>query len=192
MGTNEYLSIDAYTDYFKRIVEKEIVISPYDDESYFNYTKLNYSRFNRWMKKGVLSEEQRQVLQSINQPITLVVITEPWCGDAAHITPFCFKLAEENKQICVRIQLRDSGSEMERYLTGSSRSIPIVICRNERNVELFHWGPRPKACQLLADELKSKDTPFEAVKIALQQWYNADQGTSFLNEFIPLLEGHVL
>jgi hypothetical protein len=191
MDINGSLSIEGYTNYFTNIVERKLIISPYDDEAFYHYTVLNYSRFNRWIKKGSIHEAHKAFMQSITEKISLIVISEPWCGDAAHIVPFCFKLAQENKNIAVRIQLRDSDSEIDNYLTGTSRSIPVIICRNEAGKDLFHWGPRPKACQQLADELKRVETPIEEVKIALQHWYNSDQGTSFVNEFVDLLKQHV-
>ena len=191
MDINGSLSIEGYTNYFSNIVERKLIISPYDDEGFYHYTVLNYSRFNRWIKKGTIHEVHKAFMQSIAEPISFIIISEPWCGDAAHSVPFCLKLAQENKNISVHIQLRDSDSEIDHYLTGTSRSIPIIICRNEADKDLFHWGPRPKACQQLADELTCLKTPSEDVKIALQHWYNSDQGTSFTNEFVYLLKQHV-
>jgi hypothetical protein len=47
---------------------------------------------------------------------------------------------------------------MERYLTGSARSIPIVIVLDEDWHEIGHWGPRPAALQAWMMEAR-KTTP---------------------------------
>ncbi len=51
------------------------------------YAKLNWSRMNRWLKVGTLSDEIKETLSKVDTVQHWVVITEPWCGDAAHIAP---------------------------------------------------------------------------------------------------------
>lgn len=180
------MTVTNYINYFEQIVKEEISSAPYDQEIFLHYTKLNYQRHNRWMKLGVLSRDLRTILKTIDRKIELVIITEPWCGDAAHSLPFLLKMASENDSIHVTIQLRDNASEIAEYTTNGSRSIPKVIARDSNQRDLFNWGPRPKECQKLRDALIRADYPPDEVKIQLQQWYNTDKGKSLQREFASL------
>jgi hypothetical protein len=64
---------------------------------------------NRWDKQLKLDESLVLQIKQIVSPQLWIIITEPWCGDAAHIVSFLIKLAEQNDQISYRIELRDSG-----------------------------------------------------------------------------------
>lgn len=77
----------AYTAEFDRILNNPAPPAPYDKADYLNYTKLNASRMRRWLRKGVLSEELAKAIADIKTAQQWIVITEPWCGDAAHSIP---------------------------------------------------------------------------------------------------------
>lgn len=183
MNYAEYLSL------FDPIVDGTNKCSPYDDPNFVEYTKLNQSRMNRWQKKGELTQESISTIQSITLPQTWVVITEPWCGDASHIVPFIAKMANLNTQIDLEIQLRDAAdSEIMSYLTNGSRSIPILVARNEFGKDLFVWGPRQKPCQDLFSELRDKGVDPQERKIEIQNWYNRDQGQTIQKEIVQLIK----
>src|SRR5690606_37230624 len=102
------------------------------------------------------------------------VITEPWCGDAAHSVPFIQLAAQLNPLITVEYELRDSEPfRINDYLTGGSKSIPKLIIRDDQGNDLATWGPRPVECQKLFDQLKIDQADFETQKTSLQHWYNA-------------------
>ncbi|NJX17534.1 thioredoxin family protein [Tamlana crocina] len=84
------MTFEQYSSYFEtiKITPLEEQEKPYDNPDYLDYTKLNWSRMNRWLKTGKITEELKNTLQQIYKPQHWIVITEPWCGDAAHITPF--------------------------------------------------------------------------------------------------------
>ena len=54
-------------------------------KDYQPYIPLNKSRFLRIVKQGVIYQELTEVIRSINEKQDWVIITEPWCGDAAHL-----------------------------------------------------------------------------------------------------------
>jgi hypothetical protein len=171
------MTFEAYLAYFDEILNGNTVQKPYDDPHFVEYTKLNHSRQSRWLKKGVISDETKNIIQSISQKQNWVLITEPWCGDAAHSVPFIAKMAELNPVITLKIQLRDSEeSEIDGYLTNGGKSIPKLIVRDGEGNDLFVWGPRPEACQVEFSALKASGVSFEEQKIGLQKWYNDDQG----------------
>lgn len=184
MTWNEYL------EYFKEIVDGDERQAPYDDEEYYQYTKLNKSRNNRWLKQSPLTEATTQFMkQGVQARQHWIVITEPWCGDAAHIVPVLYLMSELNDNIQFSIQLRDKDSEIDKYLTNGTKSIPILIVRDANDNDLFHWGPRSKEGTELFNELKEKNADFEAQKIALQDFYNKDKGKGVQDEVVELLKG---
>lgn len=184
------MDFTSYLDYFQNIIENQDENLPelYQNPEYFEYTKLNWSRMNRWLKTGKLLDETKAKLKSITTPQNWIVITEPWCGDASHIVPFIELMANENKLISVSYELRDSEPfRIDHYLTNGSKSIPIVIVQDAKGNDLAVWGPRPQECQAIFMSEKDKGADLEALKITLQKWYNADKGEKIQQEIIVLL-----
>jgi hypothetical protein len=178
-----------YLDLFQNIINGNIVSPPYNDPHYFEYTKLNLSRQNRWLKTGNLNEELINILHGIKEPLKWILITEPWCGDASHSVPFIAMLSEASDFIDLEIQLRDAEySEIANYLTNGSKSIPILIVRNSEGKDVFTWGPRTVKCQDLYNTLKAQQMPFDDLKKALQEWYNKDKGQNIQEELVLLLK----
>ncbi len=179
-----------YLEKFDEIITASTPAPPYDNPLYFDYLKLNQKRQNRWLKLGVIRNELIDLVQHIYYKQTWLLITEPWCGDAAHSVPFIYKLAKNNPLISLRIVWRDSTPFLiDDYLTNGGKAVPKLIIRNEAEEDLAVWGPRPKPCQNIFLALKEKGADFEEQKITLQNWYNADKGQTLQDEFIPILRG---
>lgn len=168
---------ESYLLHFDNILSSHWNEAPYNDSHFIHYVKMNKSRQDRWMKNADLTPETKHFMQSWDLPTRWIVITEPWCGDAAHVLPFLFKMCELNVHISMEIQLRDgSDSEIEKYLTNGGKAIPILIVRDLQGNDLFHWGPRPKACQEMVDLTKNSGASQEELMNAIQQWYNKNKG----------------
>lgn len=183
------MDFSTYTQYFQDILTNPQPDAPYDNPDYFNYTKLNWSRTNRWLKHGELLPEVKEAVSGITNKQNWIVITEPWCGDAAHIVPFIHMISELNPLISIDYELRDSEPfRINDYLTNGGKSIPKLIIRDEDGNDLATWGPRPSATQLLYDELKEKNANFEEIKTALQKWYNENHGVAIQQELSELLK----
>ncbi len=183
------MNYTAYKQLFDKILDNPNPAHPYDDAMYLDYTRLNRSRMNRWDKQLVLDENLVSRIKQITTPQHWIIITEPWCGDAAHIVPFLVRLVEQNNLITHDLQLRDSEPFLiESYLTKGTKGIPKFIVRDENGRDLFDWGPRPKGAQELQDTMKAGNADFETTKIALQNWYNKDKGVSLCNELTALFE----
>ncbi|HRN55185.1 MAG TPA: thioredoxin family protein [Agriterribacter sp.] len=177
------MNYTGYKQLFDEILSVPNPASPYDNDIYLDYTRLNRSRMKRWDKQPVPDENLVSRITQVASPQHWVIITEPWCGDAAHIVPFLIKLAEQNNLISYDIQLRDSEPFLiENYLTNGTRGIPKLIVRDESGNDIFNWGPRPKGAQELLDKMKADNADFETIKIALQNWYNQDKGLSLCRE----------
>ena len=182
MNFNEYLT------YFKDLLDNTTPVAPYDDEEYQQYTKLNWSRTNRWLKKADIDPGVQERFEQINQPQEWIVITEPWCGDAAQCMPFIHLMAEMNPLITLRIVLRDQPPFLiEEYLTNGSKSIPKLIIRNAEGQDIGVWGPRPAPAQALFEKLQAETEDFEVIKETIQKWYNTDGGKTIQQEIVALL-----
>jgi len=185
------MTFQDYLDYFRSIIDKsnEEQAAPYDNPDYIEYTRMNWSRMNRWLKTGKLSEELTAIVKGIKEPQNWIVITEPWCGDAAHSVPFFHMLGELNPLVRVDYELRDSEPfRINDYLTAGSKSIPKIIFRDAAGRDLATWGPRPAGCQEIYARLTAEKADFETVKTEIQKWYNGDKGVEIQQELKERVE----
>lgn len=179
----EKIQLTEYLNRFQTILTQAKPEAPYDSPDYIDYTKLNLSRMKRWLTKMDINEELQEIIKNISGKQHWIIITEPWCGDAAHSVPFMIRLAELNPNITYELQYRDSEPFLiEEYLTKGTRSIPKLIVRDESGEDLFTWGPRPGGAQELLTSLQANEADMEDMIMALQQWYNLDKGASFQQE----------
>lgn len=184
------MNFQEYSTYFESILKKAETEPqpPYDNPEYLEYTKLNWSRMNRWFKTVKISEELLETIKEINKPQHWIVITEPWCGDAAHNIPFIEMVANLNPLISISYELRDTEPFLiDQYLTNGTKSIPKLIIRDEQGNDLVTWGPRPRNCQKMYADLVSENADFERVKTEIQNWYNANKGVDIQNELKELI-----
>lgn len=184
------MNFQAYRQLFEKILNTplENQTAPYNNTDYLNYTKLNWSRMNRWLQTAKLNPTLIETIKNIQEPQTWIIITEPWCGDAAHNVPFIEMLAALNPLITTHYELRDSEPfTIEKYLTNGSKSIPKLIIRNKDGEDIDVWGPRPNDCQLLYNNLTNQKATFDTIKIELQNWYNQNKGKDLQNELAELL-----
>jgi hypothetical protein len=179
------MNYQAYQHLFDQILSSPPVTYPYTDPTYWQYTKLNQVRMKRWDKQLSLNGELSEAIKSLTKSQHWIIITEPWCGDAAHIIPFLIRLAGLNERVTYDIQLRDSPPFLiESYLTSGSKSIPKLVVQNQHGSDTFCWGPRPRPAQLLVDRLKASGPDKDAISTALQQWYNQNKGLSLCEELL--------
>ena len=159
-------------------------------EALAEYTKLNDRRMKRWDKTLKVSEDALQNIQKFNKKTTWLVLTESWCGDAAHVIPVINKVAELNDNIDLRLVLRDENPDlMDAFLTNGGKSIPkLIAVDNQSGNVLNTFGPRPNtATQLVGDYKAKHGTITPEFKQDLQVWYNKDKGQSAVEELVKLL-----
>lgn len=158
------------------------------DSLYPEYLPINFQRLRRGLKQAYLSEKLLTHIQHLNRPLHWLVLTEPWCGDAAQSLGFlnAVEKASEGK-IKLGLLYRDENLElMDQFLTNGGRSIPKLIQFDKDFNVTGSWGPRPKAAQELVLEMKSADEPYAD---ALHRWYAKDKNQSIDREIIDLLAG---
>ena len=144
----------------------------------------------RWDKTIKISKETQQKISEFNQKMTLLIITESWCGDAAHVIPALNKMAELNPNIDVKLVLRDENLElMDMFLTKGGRAIPkVIMIDDETGAVLSTYGPRPSEASSYVNRFVAKNgslTP--EFKEDLQHWYNGDKGQNIIKDVIEIL-----
>ncbi len=184
------INYQDYRNLVTKLVEENSTTGNEKTETLVNYTRLNDKRMKRWDKTIKLSEEAKVKIQSFNKNITWLVITESWCGDAAHVMPVINKVAALNATIDYRIVLRDENDElMNKFLTNGGRAIPKLIMIDNTTGEVVNtFGPRPSVATNMVNVYKAEHgqlTP--EFKEDLQRWYNKDKGQSIVEDLLDLL-----
>jgi len=118
----------------------------------------------------------------------LLALTEDWCGDAVNALPLLARLVEQVPSFDLRLLGRDANPDlMDSHLTGSSRSIPVVMVLDERLLEQGWWGPRPGPLQAWfqgeGQALEKKERYRQ-----MRQWYARDRGATILDEVLGIAE----
>ena len=189
--TNCY-TYEAYKTLVAELVSQGKTSGPEQREDLIHYTELNAKRMKRVEKTTVLTEEVKANLLKLSQPLTWLVISEAWCGDAAQIVPVIGKIAAETKHLDLKIILRDEHLDiMDQYLTNGGRSIPKLICLDDQHREVFTWGPRPKTIQQVVIDTKSEGITDHGILVErIQNAYNQDRSTSIQQELSELMSLH--
>jgi hypothetical protein len=177
----------AYNDLIESLLQENKTTGPNQSEAMINYTQMNQKRMKRWFKTLKLSEEIKG-LNIDGQNQKWLIITEGWCGDAAHNIPAIELIARE-LGIETRYVLRDENPEIiDAYLTNGGRAIPKLIAVDSDYNDLFTWGPRPKECQELYLSLKENGSDWNVILEKVQKWYNTNKSEMLQQEFTQLLK----
>jgi hypothetical protein len=190
---NYYLSksmdYSAYWNLFETLVAEGKSTWPEDNDEIIQYTKLNFQRSRRVHKQFIISPELSDIILGLKSPITILAITEPWCGDAAQNLPVFAEIEKKNKLLNLRLVLRDENSDlMNSFLTNGSKSIPKIIVLDGENAIKGTWGPRPQNAQALVMSIKKEGKLSNPeMYIKLQTWYNENANHDLQKEIISLI-----
>ena len=186
---NTYTYLE-YRDLVKDLLAEGKSTGPEQSDYILNYSKLNNSRMKRLDKTTKISDETAQEIQKLATSQTWLVLTEVWCGDAAQNLPVIHKMAELNKNINLKLVLRDENlALMDLFLTNGGRSIPKLIALDADNNVIDTWGPRPKVATKMVADYKEKHGSLDPqFKEYLQVWYNKDKGLSTQEDFVSLIK----
>ncbi|WP_431133567.1 thioredoxin family protein [Psychroserpens mesophilus] len=184
------MSYQNYRLLVNDLVEKGSTTGNEKTEELANYTMLNDRRMKRWDKTIKISETIKNKLSGFKGNMTWLLITESWCGDAAHVVPVIHKMAELSENIDLKLVLRDENEAlMDQFLTNGGRAIAKLIMIDNASGEVIHtFGPRPSEATQLVNDYKAKHgklTP--EFKEDLQVWYNKDKGQNIINDIMSLL-----
>ena len=157
---------------------------------YLNYSKLGNARMKRLDKKFHLSDRAGDKIRKSTKKLTWLVLTEGWCGDAAHALPIINKIAETSENIELKVVLRDENlALMDEFLTNGGRSIPkLIVLDTETHKVLDAWGPRPSEATKMVNEYKKIHGSLDAnFKEDLQVWYNKNNGENIETDILNLI-----
>jgi hypothetical protein len=185
----EGMSYSAYRQLIDELREKDQTTGDNHSEEFLKYTDLNITRMNKWDKHFELALEQKQSLPATLQAQKWLVISEAWCGDAAHVVPIIAKLADAIPEVELRIVLRDENLElMDAFLTNGGRSIPKAILLDANFEVIETYGPRPKEAQELMLDLKSEGAEKSEINQKLQVWYARNKGQAIAEELLDSIK----
>lgn len=188
-GLKKAISYASYRKLISDLIASGKSSGPIQSEDLLNYSKLNDRRMTRLDKTIQLSQETLLGLKKIDKPITCLVLTEGWCGDAAQTLPVISKIADESDLITLKIIFRDEHEQlMSQFLTNGGKSIPKLLVLNSENKVLDTWGPRPNTATKMVQDYKNKYGQLDAAfKQQLQVWYNKDKGVNIQVDMLGLL-----
>jgi len=184
------ISYQNYRVLVKDLVTKESTTGNEKTEALINYTMLNDRRMKRWDKTLKITEIVKENVSNLEVNQTWLVLTESWCGDAAHLMPVINKVAALNKNIDFKVVLRDENEAlMNKFLTNGGQSIPKLIMIDNITGEVKNtFGPRPTEATKLVNDYKAKHgklTP--EFKEDLQGWYNKNKGQNAIEDLVSLI-----
>ena len=189
-GLENSMSYDAYRNLMIQLAEEEDTTGDEKSAARIDFTKLSSRRMKRWDKTLKINEASKKRLIDFDASVTWLVITESWCGDAAHVIPVLNKVAELNPKINLRLVLRDENPElMDMFLTDGNKSIPkMIMIDDETGAVLDTYGPRPSEATGYVKRFKAIHgalTP--EFKEDLQHWYNKNKGVAIVEDVTEML-----
>lgn len=187
---NQSMSYQEYRHLTDDLFEQGKTTGDNHSEAMLAYTKQNIHRMARHDRTDKLIEGIEERFSGVHKPQIWMLITEAWCGDAAHAVPMIAKLADLSPKITLKIVLRDEHLQyMDRYLTNGGRSIPKLIAYDAETMkELGTWGPRPQPAVKIQKDGKAAGTPAGELKEKLQLWYGRDRNKAIQQEFMDLID----
>ena len=185
------LNYEEYKHLMQQLTDNNSTSGNEKSESLVEYTKLNNRRIKRWDKTLKLEESIIDRVKKYNKNTIWLVLTESWCGDAAHIIPVLNKIAQLNDKIELKLVSRDENEKlMDLFLTNGAKSIPKVIAIDQESFEvLYSFGPRPSSATQMVEKVKKQNGFLSPqFKQDLQMWYNRDKGKTIVTDIINLLQ----
>ena len=177
----------SFEEYMK-VAENRVEANNPDDE-HNDYYELGLQRMNRTLKTFKVDEAQLKAFNSKNFKGKILIISEPWCGDASATVPAVSKFFDA-AGIESRIFLRDSDTSLiDQFLTNGTQSIPKILILNDNFEVKSVWGPRPQFGNELLKKFKADPEayPREEFYNDLQVYYAKNRGKDVINEIIELL-----
>ena len=101
------MNYSQYRALHTKLVAEDATTGGRTEPVYIEYTRLNLQRIKRWEKQVKLTESEREWLSKQTTPTKWVVLTEPWCGDAAPSLPIMQLIAAHHPVLELEILLRD-------------------------------------------------------------------------------------
>lgn len=182
------LDFDEYIDLVEKLAQSDAEVLAHYTNTPAEYLHSNAVHFHKTLSSVHLNKKVYNYLSELKKRLKWTLITEPWCGDAAFSTPYIIMMANSAEHIDLKIALRDKNDVlMNQYLTNGGKSIPILVCTDEKGKFLFKWGPRPKLCQTFVDTIP-KEIALKSKIEKILDWYVKNDGEQVQLEIFELLK----
>lgn len=179
----------GYIALLERLMVDNKTTGPDQSEYILSYARLNLQRIRRIHKTVQVLPEVQQTAKQITQPLTLLFITEGWCGDAAQSLGVLEAIARLMPNTQVRVVLRDEHPDLiAHFLTNGGKAIPIVVLLDSQNNVLGHWGPRPALLQEQINKWKTEGFEKEQLIEQVHVWYTHDKTHTTQLDFLHTLQ----
>ncbi len=156
-------------------------------EEFLRAATANAEMWHAMATRAQVPEEVLREVEAIGGRWHLLVLAEDWCGDAINTLPVLAALAARASNLDLRVLPRDANPDlMDAHLTGTSRSVPVVMLLDANYVERAWWGPRPAPLQgwvIQTGRALTKEDRYREVR----RWYARDRGTTTLAEVVAAL-----
>lgn len=176
----------VFEEYLKETERRIKAQDPQDEHN--EYYELGLQRIHRTLKTFKRDEEALEKLTAKNFNGKILIISEPWCGDASATVPALAEFFKGKNEL--RIFFRDSDTSLiDQFLTDGSQSIPKVLILNEDFSVKNIWGPRPAFGQDLLKKFKAhpEEYPREEFYNDVQKYYAKNRGKDGIEEILALL-----
>lgn len=186
---NKYWQNALTFDEYLQLSEQRAADGAEKNGEFQEYYELGLQRTQRTLKTFKIHPEQTEALKEKNFSGKLLIISEPWCGDASATVPAVAKFFEAAGNE-VRIFLRDSDTSLiDQYLTNGTQSIPKVLVLDAADEVQAVWGPRPEYGNRLLQKFKDNPVTYsrEQFYSDLQVYYAKNRGSDAIEEIIALL-----
>ena len=171
--TEEFLETGITYSAYRQAITNLLALPPVDEaaEKMRNYIRKNAAVMDRYDQIARVTDRLRAALQ-VAEPETWLVITEPWCGDAAFNVPLMAAIgAEFPAKVRLLLFMRDSNMDLiDANLTDGGRSIPKLVILNSGLQPVASWGPRPAGLQELMKGWKEQGLQLKELIPKVHQW----------------------
>ncbi|MGH2583280.1 MAG: thioredoxin family protein [Dehalococcoidia bacterium] len=129
------------------ILTRERLAGAMTPEQYLEQMQENRALFEANLAAVRLTDEERAPFARLPSPLTVLVLTEDWCGDSAANLPIVMALAQETGKLEVRILKREGNEDItDNYTVADGRNhIPTYIVLADDLNEVGHFIERPAA-----------------------------------------------
>jgi thioredoxin family protein len=156
-------------------------------EAFLEHARANVEMWNAMAARAQVPDDVLRDVEAIGGTWHLLVLAEDWCGDAINTLPVLGALAGRASNLDLRILPRDENPDlMNAHLTGTSRSVPVVILLDANYVERAWWGPRPTPLQGWVIDTGRGLTKEDRYR-EIRRWYARDRGATTLAEVVAAL-----
>lgn len=129
------------------IISAERLAGAMTPEQYIGQMRENRALFEANLDAAAFTAAERAPFLALERPLTVLVLTEDWCGDSAANLPMVVRLARDTGGFTVRLLTRAGNEDLaDQYKLADDRNhVPTYIVLDERLEEIGHLIERPAA-----------------------------------------------